>query len=312
MNQNSTLARSALISNASRFARGAMNQDSTLARSALTGAILEAMSPVAGGDREGAVIATLRADPSRAAILTDVDGTLAPIVDRPEQAAVPEAARAALAALSERFGLVGCVSGRRALEARRLVGIDGITYAGNHGMELLLPGEEAPSLDPALQGRERDAVEFVAGLGDEGLAGLGLRVEDKGPIQALHWRGADDEPAAEARAREIAVAAEAAGLEPHWGRKVLELRPAGASGKDVAVAALLRTAGVATAVYGGDDRTDLDAFRRLRELRQEGELERAICVGVSSPEAPPELTAESDLRVDGPAGWLEILESLAD
>ncbi len=86
------------------------------------------------------LLAPLRADPSRTAILTDVDGTLAPIVERPEQAAVPEAAPSALAELSERFGLVGCISGRRAKEARRLVGVDGIAYAGNHGLELLLPG----------------------------------------------------------------------------------------------------------------------------------------------------------------------------
>ena len=145
-----------------------------------------------------------------------------------------------------------------------------------------------------------------------GWPALGLRLEDKGPIQALHWRGAEDERAAEARAHEIAAAAGRAGLEPRWGRKVLELRPVGGGGKDAAIAALLATDGVDAAVYAGDDRTDLDAFRRLRELREAGELEDGVCVGVVSPEAPPELTEESDLLVDGPEGWLEILESLAE
>ena len=65
--------------------------------------------------------------------------------------------------LSERYGLVGCVSGRQAEEARRLVGVDAIAYAGNHGLELLLPGEEAPRPDPSLAGREGDAAEFLAG-----------------------------------------------------------------------------------------------------------------------------------------------------
>ncbi len=65
------------------------------------------------------------------------------------------------------------------------------------------------------------------------------------------------------------------------------------------------------AAYAGDDRTDLDAFRRLRELCAEGELELAVCVGVVSSEAPPELPEEADLIVDGPAGWLEILDCLA-
>ena len=101
---------------------------------------------------------------------------------------------------------------------------------------------------------------------------MGLRQEDKGPIQALHWRGAEDEAAAESRAHEIANDAGRAGLEPRWGRKVLELRPVGGGGKDGAVASLLAGEGLDRAAYAGDDRTDLDAFRRLRELRDEGRL----------------------------------------
>ncbi len=253
----------------------------------------------------------LRAEPDRAAVLTDVDGTLAPIVERPEQAGVPAEARAVLERLSERYGLVGCISGRRAAEARRLVGVEGIAYSGNHGLELLLPGDEEPRLDPAL--REPDATaSLLARLDGEALAAAGLRVEDKGPIHALHWRGAEDEQAAEALAREVAERAAEAGLHPHWGRKVLELRPLAEVGKDRAVRAVLSTAPHRLAVYAGDDTTDLDAFRGLRELRDEGELEAAICVGVVSPEAPPELAAESDLTVDGPAGWLAILEGLAE
>jgi len=263
------------------------------------------------GDARAALLEALRADPARTAILTDIDGTLAPIVERPEQAAVPERASALLAALAERYRLVGCVSGRRAEEAQRLVGVDSIAYAGNHGLELLLPGDTAPRPDPSLSGRESGAADFLAGLDGGELGSLGLRTEDKGPIQALHWRGAADERAAESRAHEIAADAGRAGLEPHWGRKVLEVRPAGGGGKDTAVAALLGADGVTAAAYAGDDRTDLDAFRRLRYLRENGQLSSALCVGVTSPEGPSEIAEESDLRVEGPEGWIAILESLA-
>jgi trehalose 6-phosphate phosphatase len=256
-------------------------------------------------------LASLRAEPARAAILTDVDGTLAPIVPRPEEAAVPARATELLEQLSERYGLVGCVSGRRAIEARRLVGVEGIAYAGNHGLELLLPGEPTPRLDPSLEGREGDAAAFVDELGPAGLVEAGLRLEDKGPIQALHWRGAVDERVAEARAHEIGAAAGQAGLELRWGRKVMELRPPGGGGKDAAVAALLSADGVLFAAYAGDDRTDLDAFRRLRELEQGGELDAAVCVGVLSAEGPAEIGEEADLTVDGPDGWLTLLEALA-
>lgn len=258
-----------------------------------------------------ALLEALRSDPARTAILTDVDGTLAPIVERPELAAVPARASATLERLSERYGLVACISGRQAEEARRLVGVPGIAYAGNHGLELLRPGDGEPRLDPALRERERDAAELVATLDPAALAGAELRLEDKGPIQALHWRGASDVERAEALVEEIASTAERAGLALRRGRKVLELRPPGGGGKDAALGALLGDEGLRAAAYAGDDRTDLDAFRRLRELQRDGRLETAICVGIVSPEGPPELAERSDLNVEGPAGWLEILESLA-
>lgn len=265
-----------------------------------------------GAGGRSALLAPLRADPSKAAIFTDVDGTLAPIVERAEEAAVPEPARAALAALNERFGLVGCISGRPAAEARRLVGLGELAYAGNHGLELLLPDDPEPRPDPSVDGRERLASEFLDALDPGALAGTGLRREDKGPIQALHWRGAEDEGEAERRAHELAAGAGKAGLEPRWGRKVLELRPPGGGGKDTAVGSLLATDGIEHAIYAGDDRTDLDAFRRLRELLDEGELKSAVCVGILSTDGPAELAEDADLTVDGPGGWLEILEALAE
>jgi trehalose 6-phosphate phosphatase len=267
--------------------------------------------PKDGDDDWAAVLAPLRDEPGRTAVLTDVDGTLAPIVERAEDAAVPAAAREALAALSERYALVGCISGRRAEEARRLVGLDSLAYAGNHGLELLLPGEETPRPDPSIAGREGEAAEFLATVDGDRLAAAGLRQEDKGPIQALHWRGSEDEAAAESRAHEIANAGGKAGLEPRWGRKVLELRPAGGGGKDGAVASLLADARLDRATYAGDDRTDLDAFRRLRELQEEGRLSAAVCVGVLSAEGPAELAEECDITVGGLDGWLAILEWLA-
>lgn len=250
-------------------------------------------------------------DPARTAILTDIDGTLAPIVDDPAAATVPAQTRSALEALAERFALIGCISGRRAAEARDLVGLAGIAYAGNHGLEVLRPGSDEIEFDPAVAGRAEAARDFLSGVDREELARRGLRVEDKGPIQALHWRGAPNEEAAEAQASELATAAGAGGeIEPRWGRKVLELRPAGGGDKGHAVENLLGDR-VDAAVYAGDDLTDIDAFERLHELAAAGRLRVALCVGVVSPEAPPGLAEAADITVDGPAGWLDILAELA-
>jgi len=254
----------------------------------------------------------LRAEPGRTAILTDFDGTLAPIVEHTEDASLPAGARELLVRLTERYALVGAISGRRTADVRALIGLDTIAYAGNHGLELMMPGDREVSPDPSLAGRESDAAEFVATVEAGRLDAAGLRIEDKGPIQAIHWRGVADEAAAEAAARVIAVDAGRAGLEPRWGRKVLELRPVGGGGKDAAVASLLAGEGLDRAVYAGDDRTDVDAFRRLGELREAGELVAAVRVGVLSAEGPPEIAEEADVTVEDPAGWLEMLAWLAE
>ena len=98
--------------------------------------------------------------------------------------------------------------------------------------------------------------------------------------------------AAEQAVRAVAEAAEAEGLHPHWGRKVLEVRPAVEVDKGGGIAWLLADADVDHAVYVGDDTTDLDAFRGLRGLRRpRAGWRSAVCVGVRSDETPPELTA---------------------
>jgi trehalose 6-phosphate phosphatase len=139
---------------------------------------------------------------------------------------------------------------------------------------------------------------------------LRVRGEDKGAIAAFHWRGAPDEEAAEAAVAEIAAAAVADGLAIHWGRKVLEVRPPVVLDKAVGVAALLRGTEVASALYVGDDSTDVDAFRGLRTLVEGGSLAHSLCVAVSSEETPEELTLEADLTVEGPAGVRELLGAL--
>ena len=150
------------------------------------------------------LIAPLRSDPASAAVLCDVDGTLAPIVSDPEDAAVPARTQELLRELARRYRLVACVSGRRAVEARKLVRVDELAYAGNHGLELLMPGASEAILEPAVEEGGRAVRQFVLELEPDAPGAAGLRLEDKGPIQALHWRGAADEEAAEERARQIA------------------------------------------------------------------------------------------------------------
>jgi trehalose 6-phosphate phosphatase len=256
------------------------------------------------------ILEPLRADPARTAILCDVDGTLAPIVDDPDRAAVPESARAVLRDLAASYRLVACISGRRASAARRIVGVDELTYLGNHGLEWLDPGEVEPRLAPGLGRRGTAAAGFVSRLDPRGVDGYGLRLEDKGPIQAIHWRTAPDPELAEGRAREIADLAAEQGLVPHFGRMVLELRPVAEVHKGTAVRSLLAETDVAAALFGGDDTTDLDAFVALAEMADDGELETAVRVAIASAEGPAELQRRADLVVDDPDGFVDLLRAL--
>jgi trehalose 6-phosphate phosphatase len=257
------------------------------------------------------LLAPLRADPAAAAVLADVDGTIAPIVSRPEDAGVPEPTREVLASLARTYALVACVSGRPALDARRVVGLDEIAYSGNHGYELLLPGENEPRPDPSLYGRERDAANFVESLGEAEFERAGVRVEDKGAIVALHWREAENEGEAESLVSEVAAEAEWAELVTHRGRKVVEIRPNVAINKGIAVAALLASKPLDAALYGGDDRTDADAFAALRTLRGDGVLSHTACIAIASDEAPPEVAGGADATVPGPEGFADLLRALA-
>jgi trehalose 6-phosphate phosphatase len=232
------------------------------------------------------VLAPLAAEPSRAGIFLDVDGTLAPIVERPQLAAVPEEARAELRRLRDTYALVACVSGRTGADAWRLVGVDGIVYVGVHGLELA-----------------RDADAWRAPL--QPFAALDWPwIEDKGLTVAYHWREAPDDGAARAELEEIAVKARAVGLETRWGRKVLELRPPVDADKGTAVQTLLAEHGLQRGLYAGDDTTDLDGFRGLDGC------EVAVRVAVDSGEAPPGLSEAADVVVGSPAELLELLRKL--
>jgi len=248
----------------------------------------------------------LCADPQRAAILFDIDGTLAPIVRHASDASVPEPTRRLLIELAKRYGFVACVSGRQASVARQMVSIGSIAYIGNHGCELLRPGSHEVTVIDEVAAWGDDVRAFAERVDTPAVQQLRVRREDKGPIVAFHWRGAPDEDAALAAVEEIEAQAREVGLDPHRGRKVLEVRPPVAIDKGHGVRWVLAAQSPAAALYVGDDLTDIDAFAGVRSVVGEA----AVCVGVRSEETPPELEEAADVMVDGTRGVTELLEAL--
>ena len=246
-------------------------------------------------------------EPKVSALTSDIDGTLCRIVDRPEKAKVPDRARKALEALSHKLAMVACITGRPALTARKMVGADNVVYFGNHGLELLSPGHDDPrlTLDEEEANRAR---KFVDEHDNVFWVEKKIRLEDKDPIQALHWRGAGART--EDFVRVIADHAKTAGLDTHWGRKVMELRPPDMEGKAGAAAELITGWKIENMVFAGDDQTDLDAVRRLQRMKAGGEIRNLMIVAVDSDEGPPALMEIADLVVAGPEEWIDMVEDL--
>ena len=242
----------------------------------------------------------IRTVPASSAILLDVDGTLAPIVAHPDLSAVPSDTLAVIAALVERYALVGCVSGRRALDAARLVPVAGVHFAGNHGLELLVDGEV--QLAGGVEEWLPDLRTASAAI-EPIVAEAGGWIEDKGASLTVHFREAPDPTAARALLELRAIPLlNAVGLVSRWGRMSLEARPPLPVDKGSAIEELLLARpGVHRSLYAGDDRTDLDGFAVVD-----------VKIAVRSDETPAELLDAADVVVEGTEGLVELLASLLD
>jgi trehalose-phosphatase len=231
----------------------------------------------------------LAAEPGEAAIFLDLDGVLAPIVEQPEDAAVPEETRVELRRLVGRYALVAVVTGRDGEDARRRVAVDGIVYVGSHGLEL--DHEAAHWRQPLL--------DFASSA-----PWAESHTENKGLSLAFHYRDAADERAAVRALEEIAERAHDEGFVARFGRKVLEVLPPIGSNKGTAVRHLLEGADLKRALVAGDDTTDIDAFRAVDDF------ECAVRVAVMSAESPSLLRDSAELCVEGPGEFLDLLRRL--
>lgn len=247
-----------------------------------------------------AALQALRRDPGGAVVALDYDGTLAPVVLRPEDAAPAPGAVDALAALGPRLRTLALVTGRPAdvvVDLAGLRAVPGLVVLGQYGTQrwdgTLTGAEPAPGLAAV-----RAALPAL--LGD-------ARLEDKGLSLVVHARGLPD-PYAALAALTPALTALAArhGLEVHPGRLVLEVRPPGADKRRALLG--LCAPPPSAVLYAGADVGDLPAFVAVAELRASGVPALAVCS--DSAEVPAALRERADLVVDGPAGVVALLQRL--
>jgi trehalose 6-phosphate phosphatase len=235
------------------------------------------------------LLARLAAEPGEAGLFLDFDGVLAPIVDRPEDAAPPPETRAELARLVGRYALVAVVSGRAGEDVRKRLGVDGIVCVGSHGLEL----------EPQAERWRRVLAAFAADAPwpqDE--------IEVKGLAVAFHFRGRPDERKAVRQLDAVAESAREEGLVARYGRRILEVLPPVGSHKGTAVRRLLEEHDLRRALAAGDDTTDIDSFAALDGL------EIAVRVAVASAEVPSALLDAADVVVESPGDFLALLRRL--
>ncbi len=246
----------------------------------------------------------LRARP--AALITDIDGTLSPIVSSPEAAIVLPQSRDALRKLSHLLDVVAVISGRTVEDARRMVGLDELLYIGNHGQERWDRRTGYRNEAAAFAGELRELREKL----ERELATIeGARIEDKATILSVHYRNAPEPEAARERivkALNRDVASDRYSLSE--GKMVVEVRPNLPLDKGSVVKSLVAVHRLKSVVFLGDDRTDIDAMAALRELRP-GLL--SLAIGVGSDEAPAELAETSDTMLAGPSEVAVFLARLA-
>lgn len=257
-----------------------------------------------------ACMVVLRQTPS--AVVTDIDGTISAIAPTPAEAMVDPGAKAALALLVERLAVVAVVSGRAPRDGAAMVGLPELTYVGNHGLERITRGTAwthpvAAAAQPAIAAALAEIESAARATADVPW----LLVENKGVTGTIHYRLAPDQIAAATLLDPLArAAADRHGLRLTLGRMIFEVRPALAVNKGTAIRELAQDFGLRGIVFFGDDVTDVDAFRTLRELRQAGEA-ATLRVGVLGPETSPTVLAEIDVSVNGVAACAATLLALA-
>ncbi|MYW03714.1 trehalose-phosphatase [Streptomyces sp. SID3343] len=268
--------------------------------------------PVTSAGRAG--LAALLAQPQRAVVALDFDGTLAPIVDDPDQARADVRAVRALSRLTPRLDAVVIVTGRPAavaVEYGRFRGVEGLEHLvvlGHYGLERWDARTDRVTAPEPPSGVHEVRLALPGLLRSLG-AWDGTWTEDKGSALAVHTRRAPDPQGTFdlLRAPLDDLAAQH-GLTVEPGRMVLELRPEGMD-KGRALTGFLKERQAASVLFAGDDLGDLAAFGAVEELRGRGVAGITVCSGSAEVDA---LAKRADLVVPGPAGVADLLAGLAD
>lgn len=230
-------------------------------------------------------------------IITDIDGTISKIAPTPNEALVTNSMRETLVKLNEKFKLVAVISGRSVENARKMVDVEGLLYVGNHGLEFLKDEQlyVRPEVEKYLPQIKKMGQKIE--MGDLSCIN-GLIFEDKGICYSIHYRLSDSSENAREKILTTLIAdPECKKMKISEGRCLIELKPPVSYDKGTILDEIIQEYHLKKIIYLGDDITDLDAFRTLKKLENEGKISNARVL-VISPEIPPYVKKGSSFYVN--------------
>ena len=230
-------------------------------------------------------------------LITDVDDTISQTAPTPQQAKVTPLCRQYLSVLCNHLALTAAISGRPAIQVKDMIGIDGMVYIGNHGLERWTNGhsefiKDAQGYPPVIKA----VIKEISPL----LSIEGLIIENKGVTATIHYRLCSDHQSVK---QNILAAIE---NSPHakslWimeeSKYAINLLPPVRVDKGTGILNLMREYSLQGGIYLGDDVTDIYAFRAIRAASRNLDFQ-GFAIGITSQEMPEKLVEEADFTLNG-------------
>lgn len=262
------------------------------------------------GDAIERVVMVLERSPS--GLFTDIDGTISQVARTPSEATVEESARVSLRRLDSVLSIVSAVTGRAAADGLQMLGLEQTVVIGNHGYERIQHGERI--INPAALDSRQGVAACTTALSvivESTPRLMGVVIENKDLSASVHYRLVEDQSrTVELLGHLVRALAELHDLNVTEGKLVFEIRPKAIVNKGTAIRDFALELGLAGVVYLGDDVTDVDAFRMLKELASPAIA--TLSVGIVSAETLEVVVESADILVDGVDGCLALLTGVAD
>ncbi len=234
----------------------------------------------------------------KTAVITDIDGTISKIVLDPDKAVITQIMKATLEKLVNKFQMVGVITGRNVKNAREMLDVEGLLYIGSHGLEYMKDDEIY--IEPEVEKYLPLVKKVAQNIQNEELCSIkNILFEEKGLCFTVHYRNCEDQ---EGTRRKILDAInELEGLENFKiteGRKVVEIRPKIGYDKGTILEKLIFENAIEKVIYLGDDVTDVDAFKKIKEFKEEGKVNGEGIVVISE-EVPEYVKENASFYVNG-------------